>query len=128
MHSWRIAPTTVFLAATIVIHLTGCRTGGFSTVHELPAPTAEVAATMGLATSDIAGARRLYVAKCARCHKFYNPLQYDDGEWNRWMRKMSRKAHLSTNEDLLLTRYFDALRKSSNSSVESQKDVPRISN
>lgn len=77
---------------------------------------------MGLATSDITGAQRLYVAKCARCHKFYDPLQYDDGEWNRWMRKMSRKAHLSADEDLLLNRYFDALRKSTNSSVESERD------
>jgi hypothetical protein len=56
-------------------------------------------------------ARRLYVAKCARCHKLYDPAGYVDAEWRDWMVKMSRKAKLKPDQEALLSRYLETLRK-----------------
>ena len=48
-------------------------------------------------------AARLYTAKCARCHKFYNPADYNDAEWQMWMNKMSHKARLKSDQAQLLS-------------------------
>src|SRR5262249_13563450 len=53
-------------------------------------------------------ARRLYVSKCARCHKFYDPARYSDQQWEDWMTKMSRKAKLKPDQQLLLSRYIES--------------------
>jgi hypothetical protein len=52
----------------------------------------------------------LYLNKCARCHKFYDPREYTDAAWQSWMRKMSRKAKLEPEQEALLWRYLDAFR------------------
>jgi len=44
---------------------------------------------------DAAGPRQLYVNKCARCHKLYEPAQYRPADWNAWVEKMRRKARLT---------------------------------
>ena len=56
-------------------------------------------------TSD---ARKLYIAKCAKCHKFYDPAAYSDAEWRVWMTKMSKKAKLKPAQEEFLSRYIDA--------------------
>jgi mono/diheme cytochrome c family protein len=62
--------------------------------------------------TDAAAARRLYITKCAKCHKLYNPAKYSDDEWGLWMKKMSRKARLSPEQRDLLERYIaDNLRR-----------------
>ena len=58
----------------------------------------------------ITRAADLYVTKCAKCHRFYDPLPYPAPEWNRWMTKMSRKAKLTEDEAKLLGRYLAAFR------------------
>lgn len=60
-----------------------------------------------LSIKEIEAARKIYVAKCAKCHKFYNPAKYSDEEWNKWMIKMSRKAKLKPQQQELLSRYID---------------------
>lgn len=75
-----------------------------------PPPTTQPGVPVGLAAPEIAGARKLYVSKCARCHKFYNPLDYGDTEWRAWMRKMTKKARLKPDQAELLARYLDAVR------------------
>src|SRR6266404_2175046 len=55
----------------------------------------------------IAGGRKLYLAKCAKCHKFYDPAKYTDGEWAMWMEKMGKKAKLKPEQKQLLSRYID---------------------
>src|SRR2546430_2114623 len=57
----------------------------------------------GLAAPEIADARKLYASKCARCHKFYDPLDYGDAEWRAWMRKMTKKARLKPEQAELLS-------------------------
>jgi len=63
-----------------------------------------------LAPQQMTAARKLYVAKCAKCHRFYEPLKYSGEEWRTWMEKMSRKSNLKADQASLLTRYLDAYR------------------
>jgi cytochrome c5 len=63
-----------------------------------------------LTPKEAAAGRKVYVAKCAKCHKFYEPKGYKDADWRRWMESMSRKAKLKTEDDKLLRRYLDEYR------------------
>jgi hypothetical protein len=54
----------------------------------------------------VVGGRKLYVAKCAKCHKLYDPAKYSDEEWAMWMRKMSKKARLNPEQEQLISRYI----------------------
>ena len=58
-------------------------------------------------TDETAAARKLYVAKCAKCHKFYDPAKYSDEDWEMWMKKMSRKARLKPEQAQMLSRYIE---------------------
>jgi hypothetical protein len=86
----------LFLLNVALIALAGC--------------TGPARATDPVADSS-SKARRLYVAKCVKCHKFYDPAGYPDAEWRVWMEKMSRKAKLKPDQEDLLSRYLDTLRK-----------------
>jgi len=55
-------------------------------------------------------AKKLYDAKCAKCHRFYEPSEYSQEEWQLWMAKMSKKAKLNPGQDKLLNHYLDAYR------------------
>jgi len=63
-----------------------------------------------LSEQELAAARKLYNAKCAKCHKFYNPANYTDAQWREWMRMMSQKSKLRLDEAQLLSRYLDTFR------------------
>jgi hypothetical protein len=54
--------------------------------------------------------RKLYIAKCARCHKFYDPAKYSDKAWREWMDKMSKKAKLKPDQKEILSKYLDTFR------------------
>src|SRR5437016_2695668 len=54
-----------------------------------------------------AAARKLYVNKCAKCHKFYDPAKYSDDEWQLWMVKMGKKAKLKPDQQTMLSEYID---------------------
>ena len=56
---------------------------------------------------ETSAARRLYVAKCAKCHKFYDPAKYSDEEWQKWMVKMSKKSKLTLGQSEMLSLYID---------------------
>ena len=71
---------------------------------------AMAAAAADSSSVDVAG-QKIYVAKCARCHKLYNPLSYSDGDWDAWMPKMKKKAHLSDREYQALNAYVHDLRE-----------------
>ncbi len=60
-----------------------------------------------LSVNDTSAGRKLYVAKCAKCHKFYDPAKYSDEEWAKWMGKMSKKAKLKPEQEQMLSRYID---------------------
>ena len=65
-----------------------------------------------LSTTELKDARKLYNAKCAKCHKFYDPAKYNDEEWRTWMRKMNKKAKLKEAQAELLGRYLETFRQS----------------
>ena len=71
------------------------------------------ARSAGLSEKEIAAARKIYIAKCAKCHKLYDPTRYSDSDWQDWMEKMSRKAKLKHDQQELLSRYLDELRHKS---------------
>ena len=77
----------------------------------LLAAGAEGAGGSALTARELSAARSLYVAKCAKCHKFHEPKGYSEGEWQSWMEKMNRKSRLKPDQAALLNRYLDAYRR-----------------
>jgi hypothetical protein len=65
-----------------------------------------------LSAKEQEAARKLYNAKCARCHKFYDPAQYSDAEWEKWMTSMNKKARVKGAQADLLGRYLNSFRAS----------------
>jgi hypothetical protein len=63
-----------------------------------------------LSSKEVLDAKKLYVAKCAKCHKFYEPKGYSDPAWQKWMDSMSRKSKLKPEQEKLLKSYLDAYR------------------
>ena len=63
-----------------------------------------------LTKKDTTAARKIYVAKCAKCHQFYEPTNYAEPDWRVWMEKMNKKSKLKGAPASLLNRYLDAYR------------------
>ena len=86
--------------------------------------TALIALAVGVAGAaerpreEMAAAQKIYTAKCAKCHKFYDPASYDTEQWNAWMQKMRRKARLDETQYTTLSRYLETVREH----TPSQKD------
>lgn len=68
------------------------------------------AAAADLTAKELAAAQKLYVAKCAKCHRFYEPNTYNETDWQRWMDRMNRKSKLKPPQAELLDRYLGAYR------------------
>jgi nitrate/TMAO reductase-like tetraheme cytochrome c subunit len=98
----------------VVAGLAGCQSsapGGHPGSDSIPALTADAAQAARLSAQEVSDANALYVVKCAKCHKFYDPADYSQKDWDVWMRKMSRKSKLKPAQDELLTRYLGAFRE-----------------
>ena len=96
-------------AAALLALLAGCSSPGGNPYGAPPPPSPGSGGPL-LSDQEIAVARKLYVAKCAKCHKFHNPAKYADEEWRTWMRKMSRKSKLKPEQNELLSRYLGTFR------------------
>jgi nitrate/TMAO reductase-like tetraheme cytochrome c subunit len=97
----------------IAAELTGCKSSQSASKNETTLSLSQIddaARVAGLADEEIARAKKLYVAKCARCHKFYDPTRYEITEWHSWMTKMSKKARLKPDQEQLLAQYLEAFR------------------
>jgi cytochrome c553 len=66
-----------------------------------------------LTLKDIAAARKMYVGKCAKCHKFHDPKNYAEADWSRWISSMSRRSKLKAEQEALLKRYLQEYRAGS---------------
>jgi hypothetical protein len=64
------------------------------------------ATAKGAPSNDSVAGQKLYVAKCAKCHKFYEPARYSEADWQMWMTKMSKKAKLKPQQEEELSRYI----------------------
>jgi Dihaem cytochrome c len=103
----------ILLAASVSAGLAGCQSpgpGGRTAGGPVPRLDEASADAAGLLAREVSDATHLYVAKCMRCHKSYNPAEYSDAEWHSWMTKMSRKARLKPGQQELLSRYLEAFR------------------
>ena len=67
-----------------------------------------LASAQELSAQETQSARKLYVAKCAKCHEFYDPHAYNQAEWDKWMQKMKKKSKLKPDQFELSSRYIDA--------------------
>ena len=76
----------------------------------LAAPMTGVASASSTTEIDATAGRKLYAAKCASCHKLYDPARYDEEKWKYWMVKMKRKARLSDKQYQQLADYLQTLR------------------
>ena len=56
-------------------------------------------------------ARLLYLRKCSKCHRLYDPMEYDDESWTGWMQKMKKKAKLKDEDFKTISGYLENLRK-----------------
>ena len=63
-----------------------------------------------LSESEIQAARKTYVAKCAKCHKFHDPKNYGAADWEKWMDSMSRKSKLKSGQEAVLRKYLEEYR------------------
>jgi len=117
----RVSFSAILVAVAIAAGLPGCQSsapGGRTAGGAIPQLDAASASAAGLSVQEISDATKHYVAKCARCHKFYNPAEYGDAEWRSWMTKMSRKARVKPDQQELLSRYLEAFRAAQKGQVE----------
>ena len=76
-----------------------------------------VALISGLASAETGStgrheeAKQLYLMKCSKCHRLYDPEEYEDSHWSDWMIKMKKKAHLNDEQYDKIVRYVESLRK-----------------
>ena len=70
----------------------------------LPAGAAE------LSPSELRAAGKIYLAKCAKCHEFYDPKAYSDPVWSDWMVKMAKKSKLTERQADLTLRFTGDIR------------------
>jgi hypothetical protein len=63
-----------------------------------------------LTDTEVRSARKLYLSKCAKCHKLYDPACYDAPGWQSWMAKMTKKARLNAEQADLISRYVETIR------------------
>jgi hypothetical protein len=71
-----------------------------------------LAAADPLSSTDLAAARKLSAVKCTKCHKFYEPADYNQADWSEWMEKMRKKSKLKPAQFDLLSRYLEDARAS----------------
>ncbi len=76
-----------------------------------------------LSAKETATAQKLYTAKCAKCHKFYDPQAYNQADWDMWMRKMKRKSKLKDEQFQLLCRYLNNIRAEKEAETKSKQGL-----
>ena len=104
----------IAVVAALTAAFMGCESlerGGHARSNAIPVLGTNAASAAHFPLEQIEPANALYVAKCAKCHKFYHPADYSQADWDKWMRKMSRKAKLRPAEEALLSRYLAAFRE-----------------
>ena len=74
-----------------------------------------------LSRDELSKAEGLHKLKCAKCHKLYDPKDYDDASWENWMDKMRKKARLKDGQYDLILRYTNSLRVGKESLAKHEK-------
>lgn len=74
-------------------------------------PTTPTPAPAPPESPEMAAGRKLYTAKCGRCHEAYNP-GVGEMTWNRWLWKWKNRAGLTNDEYDQLMVYAKMVRES----------------
>jgi hypothetical protein len=93
----------LFFVALLFVQ-TGCKHPS-----EIPADKEVAIAQRQWADCDLNALKagyQLYQAKCDRCHELYKPEAYSEDEWEDILPKMSRKAHISAEEQTSIRHYL----------------------
>jgi len=109
----RVSQIGLAIATLLVLAAPGCRTSGSQAAWRALPAFQPSDASVAWSETDLQAARRLYLNKCARCHKFHDPAKYVETEWRDWMEKMSRKARLSAAEEEQLVQFLGLYRATS---------------
>jgi len=99
------------VVAGVMLAVAGCTAARQPNAAAAPPPLPPGGGAPLVTDEQIAVARKLYIAKCTSCHKYYPPSQYSEPEWETWMRKMNRKARLKSDEAETLREYLDLFRQ-----------------
>jgi cytochrome c553 len=86
------------------------------------APVAVAAA--GPDAKSVERGHKIYVTKCARCHKMYDPNKYDAGAWEMWMSKMKTKSRLKDDDYARLVAYVNTIRSSQTANAATEESEP----
>jgi cytochrome c5 len=70
-----------------------------------------IVALVAVAASPVDPGRKIYTCKCARCHKLYDPANYDGQTWDKWMQKMKQKSKLTDDQYRQFSEYIASLQK-----------------
>src|SRR2546421_8778903 len=87
-----------------------CRISQWSVLAILLVSITQSFGGQDLSPKNNEAAQKIYTAKCAKCHQFYDPKSYSQVEWDGWMQKMKKKAKLKADQFDLVSRYLDGLR------------------
>lgn len=101
------------LLSPLLAVLMGLALGGCGAVIPRVTPELVVAAQQydPVVDSDrLEHARNLYVTRCGSCHSLNDPRDYTAQEWPDWMRKMARKAKLTSAQERSLLVFVLAAR------------------
>jgi hypothetical protein len=98
------------LGAGASVNLVHASSPSKATSSSAPVVSPEAGQNAGLSPQELSVASKLYINKCIRCHKSYEPKAYSNDQWDLWMGKMSKKAHLASAQESLLRRYLAAYR------------------
>lgn len=125
----RFGLLTILVVLVVAAGLVGCQTSrshGRVAGKSFPMLDAASASTAGLSTNEVSDAIQLGNTKCIRCHGFYDPTAYNDAEWQTWMTRMSKKAHLAADQRELLSRYLAAIRTTAKGTSTTTNSNPFI--
>lgn len=125
----RFGLLTISIALVAAAGLIGCQSShphGRVAGKSFPMLDAASASAAGFPLKEVNDAVQLGNTKCIRCHGFYDPTAYNDAEWQTWMTKMSKKAHLASDQRELLSRYLAAIRTTAKGTSTNTNSNPFI--
>jgi len=94
--------------AALVVSLGGALAGCAGRLPEPSAADAVRAAQVwpGTTVSDLHRGKQRYVQSCSGCHGLIDPHQFEAGRWPGFVKEMSGRMQLSSNDVADLTRYL----------------------
>ena len=60
---------------------------------------------------DLSKGKSIYLTKCSKCHRLYDPKSYENEAWTGWMVKMKKKARLNDDQYERILKYLESVRK-----------------